>query len=85
MVANTVRADKTKVIAARIVDLRAEFEAQLRAIVRVEEQLQKTQTSDGGKRMLEDVVRRELAEMLDNNGSVRAVLNDLAKDLPTAR
>ena len=27
----------------------------------------------------------ELAEMLDNNGSVRAVLNDLAKDLSTPR
>jgi hypothetical protein len=82
---NTTRLHRTRVIGARIVDLRAEFEAQLRAIVRVEEQLQNPANSDGGKRMLENVVRRELAQMVDNNGSVRAILNDLSKDLPPAR
>lgn len=84
MVLNTTRLDKSRVIAARIVDLRAEFEAQLRAIVHVEEQLRKAQSSDAGKRTLEDVVRRELREMLDNNGSVRHVLSELASDLPAA-
>jgi hypothetical protein len=29
--------------------------------------------------------QRELAQMLDNNGTERAVLKDLAKDLPAAR
>jgi hypothetical protein len=70
---------ETKIVALRVVDLRAEFEAQLRAVCRLEEQLRKTKNGhDQNGRDLARIVRHELTEMLDNNGNVRNVLNELA-------
>jgi hypothetical protein len=76
------RADLVRVVAARVVDLRAEFEAQLRAVGRVEEQLRKVDPArDESASRLSDVLQRELREMLTNNRNIRTVLNDLVKDV----
>jgi hypothetical protein len=65
----------------RVLDLRAEFEAQLRSVARVEEQLRRTKTgSDPTNRDLANVLRRELAEMFANNINIRDVLVALAAD-----
>ena len=68
----------------RVLDLRAEFEAQLRAVARVEQQLKKTLAgSDPTNRTLAEVLRRELAEMFANNTNIRDVLVALAADNET--
>jgi hypothetical protein len=67
------------IVALRVVDLRAEFEAQLRAVMRLEEQLRKANGGNAdSNRNLANAVRRELAEMLTNNANIRNVLNELA-------
>jgi hypothetical protein len=73
-------------IAARALDLRAEFEAQLRAIGRLQEQLRKgAEGRDDGGGMLETVLREELAEMLLNNRNIRDLLDQLeAETQPSA-
>ena len=68
-------------VAPRVVDLRAEFEAQLRAVARLEEQLTKTLAGkDPGHRELLTIVLRELAEMLHNNKNIRDVLVELEQE-----
>ena len=63
-------------------DLRAEFEAQLRAVAHVEEQLRKTDHSKADhRRKLMDVMRRKLTEMTDNNLNIRHVLSELAVEV----
>lgn len=74
-------ADLMTVVAARTIDLRAEFEAQLRAVARLEAQLRRSAAGqDQGARKLEAVLRRELAEMLKNNGDIRDALQQLQSD-----
>lgn len=69
-------------VAPRVVDLRAEFEAQLRAVTHIEEQLAKTLAGkDPTQRDLRTVVTRELAEMLRNNTNIRDVLADFDGDV----
>jgi hypothetical protein len=75
------RPDRAAMIAARALDLRAEFEAQLRAVARLEEQLHRSRTGqDDHARHLETVLRHELAEMLHNNTNIRDVLKQLETD-----
>ena len=79
--ATDVRAELIRVVAARVLDLRAEFEAQLRAVVRLEDDLGKAASRKGEDgRRFEDALRRALAEMLTNNKSIRDVLTELTKD-----
>jgi hypothetical protein len=62
-------------VAPRVVDLRSEFEAQLRAVAHIEEQLAKTLAGkDPTQHDLRKVVTRELAGMLRNNTNIRDVL-----------
>jgi hypothetical protein len=73
------RQDLMTTVAPRVVDLRAEFEAQLRAVARLEEQLTKTLAGrDRVDRELAEVIRRELAEMANNNKQIRDVLSEIA-------
>jgi hypothetical protein len=73
------------IVAARTLDLRAEFEAQLRAVVRLEEQLLKSRAGyDAGGHRLAAVLRRELTEMLKNNTNIRDVLTQLEMDVGQA-
>ena len=73
--------DPMAIVASRVVDLRAEFEAQLRAVSRLEEQLRKTRIGkDADRRTLEEVLGRELTEMLTNNRNIHDVLEQLAAD-----
>ena len=66
-------------VTPRVIDLRSELEAQLRAIARLEEQLARSRRGDGPSTAdLSDVLRRELAEMLLNNRNIRDVLLELA-------
>jgi hypothetical protein len=66
-------------VTPRVIDLRSELEAQLRAIARLEEQLARTRPGAGVANVeLSDVLRRELAEMLNNNRNIRDVLLELA-------
>lgn len=78
---NDAGAAKATIVALRVTDLRSEFEAQLRAISRLEEQLQR---SKEGKNQygpnLATAVRRELKEMLANNANIRTVLNELSAE-----
>ena len=75
------RADLLRVIAARVLDLRAEFEAQLRAVAHIEEALRRADTgTDDRWRRLDDTLQRQLSEMLGNNSNIRTVLNDLSRD-----
>ena len=76
-----IRPEQLTMIAARALDLRAEFEAQLRAVVRLEEQLRRSRTSQDGQGLqLETVLRQELVEMLHNNANIRDVLKQLEAD-----
>jgi hypothetical protein len=76
------------IIAMRIMDLRAEFEAQLRAVARLEEQLRKATTGkiDDASPDVAKALRRDVTEMLANNANIRGVLNELATEaqIPTA-
>ena len=73
--------NRTTVIALRVTDVRAEFEAQLRAVARLGEQLRKTNNGkDDTGGSLDKAIRRELAEMLSNNSNIRNVLNELATE-----
>jgi hypothetical protein len=75
---------KVTTVAPRVVDLRAEFEAQLRAVARLEHQLTRTVAGkDQDSRELTEAVRREAAEMLTNNKSIRDVLTELAAAVPS--
>jgi hypothetical protein len=68
-------------VVPRLLDLRAEFEAQLRAVVRVEEQVNRTKAGNGAASAeLAHVLGRELAEMFANNTNIREVLIALAAD-----
>jgi hypothetical protein len=70
---------KAAIVALRVTDLRSEFEAQLRAVSRLEEQLRRTKDGkDQDARDLATTVRRELKEMLANNANIRTVLNELS-------
>ena len=70
------------VVAARVVDLRAEFEAQLRAVARVEQLIRKVDiANDERARPLRDMLQRDLKEMLGNNRNIRIVLEELVNDL----
>jgi hypothetical protein len=70
---------KARIVALRITDLRSEYEAQLRAVSRLEEQLRRTtEGKDHDGHNLATAVRRELKEMLANNASIRTVLNELS-------
>jgi hypothetical protein len=75
------RTEIVKQLAARLDDLRAECEAQLRAIGHVEEELRKVQVgSDERWRSFEKMLQRDLGDMLTNNRDIRMVLEDLNKD-----
>jgi hypothetical protein len=75
------RADLLRVIAARVLDLRAEFEAQLRAVAHIEEALRRADPGNDDRwRRLDDTLQRHLSEMLGNNSNIRTVLNDLSRD-----
>jgi hypothetical protein len=77
-VRTTAPQDLLRVIAARTVDLRAEFEAQLRAVGRVEEQLQRIESpKEDSARRLGEALQREVTQMLLNNRNIRTVLKDL--------
>ena len=66
-------------IVAAVLDLRAEFEAQLRAVVRVEQQLTGSLAGrDPSHQQLADVLRRELTAMLTNNKNIHDVLVELS-------
>jgi len=68
-------------MAARVTDLRAEFEAQLRAVSRLEQYLQKNHTgADESWGALDDALRRSLGEMRVNNASIRELLQELTSD-----
>ena len=85
---NRTRADLLRVVAARVLDLRAEFEAQLRAVGRVEEQMRRLNTAtDNRLDRWDEVLQRDLTAMLTNNRNIRTVLDDLIKDvgMPIAR
>jgi hypothetical protein len=78
---NEHRRDLVAAIAPRVSDLRSEFEAQLRAVGRLEQQLQKTLANgDPDGRGLAESLRRGLRDMLDNNLNVRSVLIELATE-----
>lgn len=71
-------------IEARTIDLRAHFEAQLRAVARLEEQLRRSRDGqDKSGRQLQAAVRRELAEMRLNNANIQDVLNQFEIDSRT--
>jgi hypothetical protein len=75
------RPDVLNAMAARVTDLRAEFEAQLRAVSRIEQHLQKTHTvTDESWGALDDALRRSLGEMRVNNANIRDVLQELTRD-----
>lgn len=77
--AHKARDELMTTVTPRVVDLRSQFEAQLRAIGRLEEQLTKSVAGrDPANRELAAVLRRELAEMIKNNKEIRDVLNELA-------
>jgi len=72
----------TTIIALRVMDLRGEFEAQLRSVARLEEQLRKANGVHPHAGVdLANTVRRELTEMLGNNANIRNVLNELATEV----
>jgi hypothetical protein len=76
------RADVVRDLAARINDLRAECEAQLRAITRVEEELRKVSGGSADRwHQFERMLQRDLTDMLANNRDIRAVLTDLNKEI----
>jgi len=80
------RHDLPLILTPRLVDLRSEFEAQLRAVERLDEQLRRR--GSGTPAAARDFARallRELNEMLMNNANIRGVLLDLAETakLPT--
>ena len=78
------RADLLRMVGARVLDLRAEFEAQLRAVGRVEDQLRRLDTTrDDRSHRLDDALHRDLTEMLTSNRNIRTVLDDLIKDVGT--
>jgi hypothetical protein len=78
--------DLLRLVATRIVDLRAEFEAQLRAVGHVEDQLRKLDASnDDRARRSVETLRRDLTDMLANNLNIREVLTDLAKEVGAAQ
>ena len=86
MAANHASIDRLRILAARVDDLRAEFEAQLRSVARIEENLGRTRDGgDDSRRRLGETLRRELSGMLTNNSNIRGVLNELAKDVQRAR
>jgi hypothetical protein len=67
--------DSIGIVALRALDLRSEFEAQVRALMRLEEQSRKASSGqDKGGRELKRVLRHELNEMLQNNRNIRDVL-----------
>lgn len=71
-------------VGARVLDLRAEFEAQLRAVGRVEDQLRRLNiVKDDRSHRLAEALQHDLTEMLTNNQNIRAVLDDLIKDVGT--
>ena len=82
---NTASRDELMtVVIPRVLDLRAEFEAQLRAVARLEEQLKKSQAAKNPANAdLAAVLKRELAEMFANNTNIRDVLVALAADNDT--
>jgi len=78
------RAETFRSMVARLVDLRAEFEAQLRAVARIEERLhQNPRLTDANWLALEEVLQRAVTEMVVNNASIRGVLDELVADAGT--
>ena len=76
--------DPLTLLATRTIDLRSEFEAQLRAVVRLEEQLRKSREGrDANGRNLKAVLSRVLAEMLANNINIREVLTQIEAEAGT--
>jgi hypothetical protein len=66
-------------VVTHVLDLRSEFEAQLRAVARLEAHLAKSSgRKDAATQELSDVLVRELREMLKNNQNIRGVLCELA-------
>lgn len=65
--------------ASRIIDLRAQVEAQMRTLARVEEQLSKCQTRDRGADTA--AFRRAIQEMSANNLAIYEVLSSIAEDI----
>jgi hypothetical protein len=65
-------------IAACTIDLCAELEAQLRAVVRLQEQLrQALNGEDAGGANLDAVLHRSLEEMLASNANISEILEHL--------
>jgi hypothetical protein len=76
--------DPLALLATRTIDLRSEFEAQLRAVVRLEEQLRKSRDGrDATGRNLKALLSRVLAEMLANNANIREVLRQIEAEAGT--
>ena len=76
--------DPLTLLATRTIDLRSEFEAQLRAVVRLEEQLRKNRDGrDASGQNLKALLSRVLAEMLANNANIREVLTQIEAETGT--
>ena len=89
MTSKAAHDDLLTVVATRAIDLRAEFEAQLRAVSRLEQELTKAiAAKDPENSDLAVTVRRELLDILRNNKNVHTVVLELAADvgvpIPTA-
>jgi hypothetical protein len=78
---NQIVAERVRTLAARVVDLRSEFEAQLRALARVEGLLEKPRARDDQwARAMMEALRQELTGMCTSNKNIRGVLEELTKD-----
>jgi hypothetical protein len=69
-------------LALALIDLRADFEAQLRAVVRAEEALVRCRTAKdpGAFGASAKALRDEVQAIFDNNRSVRGVIEQMSVD-----
>jgi hypothetical protein len=79
------RVDRMRAIATRALDLRAEFEAQLRAVQRLENALRRAHGRDDARTRLDETLEQALTEMLENNRNIRTVLDDISQDAQRRR
>ena len=71
----------TRITTLRVIDLRSELEAQLRAVLRLEELLRERSAKKNlGGLALRKAIGREVTDMLENNASIRTILTDLANE-----
>jgi hypothetical protein len=71
--------DRVASLALAVIDLRAHFEAQLRAVARAEEALVNCRTTTDGAAFGSSAagLRREVQVVSDNNRSIRAVIDQM--------